>query len=220
MNKDKELLKLSKLRQQTRYNGYTSIGDYQNGIWECDFVSPYSKSSHNSDSDILVFLQDWCSSDSFNNSICQETLRLGYTPNVRTNVNLKNLLKKHFKKNLEDIYSTNLFPYIKPGSMSAKIPAADLYRAAKQFAVPMIDIVQPKIVICLGKETFNALRKACGLKVVYSIDEGINSDFMYKKSRIFCQCHTSQQAQNKRNRGGINRVDSDWVLMNKEYLLM
>lgn len=60
MSKQDALLNLAKLRQETRYDGYTAIGDYDEGVWECDYVSPYSLSSHNEDSDILVILQDWC----------------------------------------------------------------------------------------------------------------------------------------------------------------
>ena len=218
MSKDEGLLKLAKLRQKTRYDGHTSIGEYQQGVWECDFVSPYSKSSNNSDSDILVILQDWCSSESFDYDVCEETLNLGHTPSVRTNINLKSLLAENFERSLEEIYSTNLFPYVKPGSMNARIPAADLLRAAKQFTIPMIDIIQPKIVICLGKDTFNALRKACGLRIVYSIEEAVSSTFIHNQSKVFCQSHTGQLGQNNRNRGGINRVKKDWKLMRSEYL--
>lgn len=218
MNKDEALLKLAKLRQNTKYEGHTRIGDYQNKIWECDFVSPYSKSSHNSDSDILVVLQDWCSVESFDDKygICEETLKLGHTPSVRTNINLKLLLAEHFDVSLEKVYSTNLFPYVKPGAMNARIPAADLLRAADQFTIPMIEIIQPKLVICLGKDTFNALRKACGLHVVYSIEEAVNSSFLHGSTKIFCQAHTGQLGQNNRNRGGINRVTKDWTLMRSE----
>ena len=218
MSKDEALLELAKLRQRIKYDGHTTIGEYQEGVWECDFVSPYSKSSNNSDSDILVILQDWCSSESFDYDVCEETLKLGHTPSVRTNINLKRLLATHFERDLAQIYSTNLFPYVKPGSMNARIPAADLLQAAKQFTIPMIDIIQPKIVICLGKDTFNALRKACGLRVVYSIEEAVNSTFTHNQSKIFCQAHTGQLGQNNRNRGGIDRVQNDWASMRTDYL--
>jgi len=217
-NKNKALLELARLRQETRYEGHSTIGDYQEGIWECDFVSPYSKSSNNADSEIMVVLQDWCSSESFNYDVCEETLKLGYTPSVKTNIKLNILLSEFFDRNLKDVYSTNLFPFVKPGPMNARIPAADLFRSAKQFTIPMVDIIQPKIVICLGKDTFNALRKACGRKVVYSIEEGVNSSFLHNGSRIYCQAHTGQLGQNNRNSGGINRVHSDWDQMRVDYI--
>lgn len=48
MNKKEELLKLAELRQSKVYESYTSIADYANGAYECEYVSPYSKSAHNS----------------------------------------------------------------------------------------------------------------------------------------------------------------------------
>lgn len=213
MNKSEQLLKLAKKRQVMIYEGYTSIGYYNDGAYECDFVSPYSISAHNENAQVLVMLQDWCSSDSFGKEVCQDTVKYGHTPTIRTNVKLKELLLAHFGLELKDTYSTNLFPYIKPGAMNAKIPAKDLLKAAQDFALPIIEIVQPSIVICLGKETFNAIRKACGLRVVYNIQEGIESHFTYSNTEIFCQAHTGMLGQNNRNRGGVHRVTSDWNYM-------
>lgn len=213
MNKSERLLALSKKRKAKTYEGYSAIGDYNNGVWECDYVSPYSISAHNEDTDILIILQDWCSEESFGKEVCQETLKYGYTPSVKTNVNLKKLLFEHINVTLDQTYSTNLFPYIKPGTMNAYIPVKDLLKAAKDFTLPIIEIINPKIAICFGKDTFNAIRKACGLKVVYNMEEAIASHFTYRSTEIFCQAHPGQLGQNNRNRGGIHRVSSDWKSM-------
>lgn len=213
MDKIKELLKLAEKRKSFTYNGYTAIGDYNNGSYECDYVSPFSISAHNIDADIMVILQDWCSEEGFGKTVDQETLKYGYTPSVKTNVNLKKLLFDNFNLGIEDTYATNLFPFIKYGEMNARIPAKDLLSAALDFSVPMIDIIQPKLVICLGKDTFNAIRKACRLKVVYSIDEAVNSHFSYKNTEIFGMAHTGMLGKNNRNRGGVDRVTDDWNMM-------
>ncbi|MDO6477942.1 hypothetical protein Q4520_21205 [Alteromonas sp. 1_MG-2023] len=217
MSKQDALLNLAKLRQETRYDGYTAIGDYDEGVWECDYVSPYSLSSHNEDSDILVILQDWCSSESFDYPVCEETLKLGHTPGVRTNINLKALLDKYFGKSLEDIYSTNLFPFVKPGAMNAPIATKALVKAAEQFTLPLIKIINPKIAICLGKNSFNALRRVNGLPSVANMEEAINSTFKYENTLIFCQAHTGQLGLNNRNRGGVDRVSADWERMRSAY---
>ncbi len=213
MNKQRALLDLARKRQATRYYGYTAIGDYDGGVWECDYISPFSLSSHNADADILIILQDWCSEQSFDFPVCQETLSLGHTPSVRTNMNLKRLLQQHFGKALEDVYATNLFPFVKPGPMNAPIRARNLTRAATEFTLPLIDIVQPKIAVCLGIASFNALRKACDLPSVANVEEAVNSSFMHNDTRICCQAHTGQLGQNNRNRGGVNRVERDWAAM-------
>lgn len=207
------VLELAKKRQQNIYEGYSSIGDYDNGVWECDFVSPYSLSAHNVNADVLIILQDWCSADSFTGEICFQTLKLSHTPSVRTNINLKKLLVEHFDLSLEDTYATNLFTYVKNGQMKARIPAGDLLKAANDFTLPIINIIRPKLVVCLGKDSFNALRKSCGLRVVSNMNEAVNANFKHLESTIFCQAHTGQLGQNNRNKGGVNRVASDWELM-------
>jgi hypothetical protein len=39
--------------------------------------------------------------------------------------------------------------------MNASIPSKDLLKAAQQFTLPISNIVQPKVVICLGIDIFN-----------------------------------------------------------------
>ncbi len=58
MSKVQKLLQLARKRQSIRYDGYASIGDYDNGLWECDYISPYSKSAHNEDAEVVIILQD------------------------------------------------------------------------------------------------------------------------------------------------------------------
>ena len=45
MDKHLRLLDLARLRQMTRRLGYRFIGDYHEGRYECDFVSPYTRSA-------------------------------------------------------------------------------------------------------------------------------------------------------------------------------
>lgn len=63
-------------------------------------------------------------------------------------------LDKHLKLKLKDTYATNLFPFIKMGGMSANIPIKDMRKSAKDFTLPMIEIIKPKIAIALGRKTF------------------------------------------------------------------
>ncbi len=215
MTKNEQLLLLAQKRKKTKYEGYKAIGDYNNGAYECNYISPYSISAHNENADILIILQDWCSEKGFGAEICNETLKYGYTPDVRTNINLKKLIQEHFQIELEQTYATNLFPYIKPGAMSAYIPVKDLVKAANDFTLPLIDVIQPKLAICLGLITFNAIRKSRGLKKTYNMEEAINNPFDFNSTKIFAQAHTGQLGQNNRNKNGINRVSSDWQTMSK-----
>ena len=161
--KQQVLSKLAQKRQLTRWDGYLCIADLHGGAYECDHVSPYTKSASNMDADVMLVLQDWASSEYFerHDGVISDLVELGYDSSVDTNNNLKRLLKTHLNLDLQDTYATNLMPFIKQGGMSASIPMKVLVNAATEFALPQVKIVQPKIVVCFGLQAFNAISKKC-----------------------------------------------------------
>ena len=205
--KQEDLYILAKLRQSKTYEGYKSIADYANGVYECDYVSPYSKSAHNVDAEVFVILQDWSCDNNMIREVCNETNLLGYTPSVGTNKNLIKLLKENLNLELKDTYTTNLFPYIKMGGMSAYIKKGDMKKSAKEFTLPMMDIIKPKIAVALGMKTFNALRESCDLKPARNMSEAVDLAFKYSATKIFFQAHPSQRSQNQRTKA---LVIKDW----------
>src|SRR5438067_2373110 len=198
MSKRAELLALARLRQATRWSGFKCIGDYEGGAYECDFVSPYTKTAGNINAEIMVMLQDWSSDGSLSKGFDEDSATLGYSRHVVTNQNLIRRLDETFGLTLPDIYATNLFPFIKLGLMNASIPRRDLIRAAHDFAIPQIRIVNPQLVICLGVNTFNALRRVCGASQWLSRASAIEAPFALPgtDTRIWCQAHTGLQGQN------------------------
>ena len=212
-----ELIELAQKRRETQWPRYSCIGDYQNGTYECDHVSPYTKAANNLDADIFVLLQDWDSHDGLSGPFDCCVQELGYSPNQATNVNLIKLLAGHFHVPLADTYATNLFPFIKQGGMSEKILTSDLNRAAIQFALPQIAIVKPRLVICLGIATFNALRRAIGLQKVKNTTVGLTSKFLFAGAEVWLQAHTGALGKINRNRGSVDRVTDDWTKMAKHF---
>ena len=217
MSKRTELLTLSRIRKTSRWLGYSCIGDYHNGAYECDHVSPYTKAASNVDSKIFVLLQDWSSDLGLSGPLDECAKSLGYTPSEPTNQNLSRLLEKHFQVSTSQVFATNLFPFVKPGAMSERIPRADLVRAATEFAIPQVKIVNPSLVICLGLATFNAMLKACGRRSVSNITQARAAVFRLADTMVWCQAHTGALGQINRNRGGVDRVHSDWSTMSKSF---
>jgi hypothetical protein len=219
LDKQSALLELAKARQNTRWPTYRAIGDYHGGVYECDFVSPYTKSAGNVNAEIMVLLQDWSSDESLSGPFDEDSAKLGYSRHIPTNQNLIQLLRDTFRLTLQDTYATNLFPFVKLQGMSASIPIGDLIRAAREFAMPQITIVNPMLVICLGKKTFNALRRACDLSPCKTLDSAIDSpfDLPSSTSRVWCQAHTGRLGRNNRNRGGVDRVSDDWQKMRNDF---
>lgn len=220
LNKNDALRNLAIKRQQTT----PPDGSFPlDSVYECGYVSPYTKGAGNVDADIFLLLQDWSSGDEMKRSPYDpDVLNYGRTLSLPTNKNLEQLLSKHFGLEISDTYGTNLYPFIKPGNMSAYIPQKDLVTAAEQFALPQIRIVGPKLVICFGKATFNAVRTVLGERQVESVDEGITSQFSSDHTHYWLQSHPGTLGKNNRNKGGIDRVSKDWMLMSeyfKQYAL-
>jgi hypothetical protein len=208
-----EIARLVERRRRGAYVGYGRIGDYHQGAYECEYVSPYSKSAHNIDAWVMIFLQDWSSHDRLMLPLDPEVVRLGFTPSLPTSRNLLSLLKSHLQLELRDTYATNLFPFIKLGNLSARIPASDLVRAGREFALPQLDAVRPWLAICLGVATFNAMRVAIGLPLSPTLASAIEEPFVVGSTRVVCQAHTGNMGRNWRNKGGIDRVSADWEVL-------
>ncbi|MEI8372161.1 MAG: hypothetical protein WCJ35_04905 [Planctomycetota bacterium] len=213
LNKRSRLLSLARLRQSTRWDGYNSIADYHDGAYECDSVSPYTKTARNVDANIMVILLDWASDCALSGPLDRDARDLGYTRSLTTNINLVRLLNDTFGLSLSDVYGTNLFPFVKPGGMSAGIPDRDLKRAALEFALPQIDIVNPRLVICLGMDTFNPIRRQYGLSRAKNMEAAISSPFTIGNTKVWFQAHTGYFGQMMRNKGSVDQVMLDWKRM-------
>lgn len=216
MDKHARLLELAKKRQRdSSWRGYGRIGDYHGGVYECDHVSPYTKSAGNVDAKVFVLLQDWASHDWLNGQCDLDAVRLGRKPSLATNRNLDRLLAL-LGVDLGEAFATNLFPFIKCGDLSAPLPMRDLLRAAREYAIPQVEIVAPQLVVCLGVQTFNALRIAAGLRRTANTQAAIDSPFELVGASVWCQAHTGALGQKNRNRDGVDRVSSDWIRMRAE----
>lgn len=213
MAKRASLLALARKRQTSCPADFKGIGDYHGGIYECDYVSPYTKSVGNVDAAIMVVLQDWSSDERMKGPVNEEVVRLGHTPSLPTNVNLARLMKRAFRVELVTIYATNLFPFIKRGALNASIPRRELVRAATEFTIPEIRIVRPKLVICLGVSCFNAIRSAVQLPRCAKLETALVASFELGGARVWCQAHTGGLGTANRNRGGVDRVFQDWKEM-------
>ena len=206
--KTQRLSKLVNKRQTMRLDDYDCIGDFHDGVFECDFVSPITKSGHNVDAEVMVVLQDWSSSDVLGKTPPDlDGSKFGYTPSLPTNKNLDALLDRHFGLVRAECYLTNLFPFVKAGGISASIPMKDLVTCAQKFTIPEIQIVAPRLVVCLGLRTFLALMRAHGLKGTPKMDEAVNSPFNIEISSVNCVAHTGALGMNNRGR---SQVEKDW----------
>jgi hypothetical protein len=209
------LLQLAIARKKSRWDGYDCIGDFHEGVYECNYVSPYTIGAHNVDSQLMILLQDWASSDVLNGPILHSRYEIGHDPARSTNIRLKKLLSTHFECDLTETYATNVFPFVKRGGMSATVELATLKRAAKEFTVPQIKIVAPRFAVCLGKAAFDAVASVVDQPSSKNMEDAVSSPFMLGSTKVWCQAHTGQMGVN--NRGGFENVSKDWAAMSKDF---
>ncbi|MGY3582477.1 hypothetical protein ACVIGB_000598 [Bradyrhizobium sp. USDA 4341] len=158
------LLELARKRQSddlSEYKGtYLHLRDFG---CECDHVVPWTISAHNVEAELMLVAQDW-SSEEFLLNLSEEDRRiqnqLGQVPRLDTNKNLAKKILPRFGLSFPETYATDVFAFIKRGSMTARIAFPDLVRSASAYTLPQIAIVQPKMVLCLGSASFNAVKRA------------------------------------------------------------
>jgi restriction system protein len=162
--KNSALLQLARTRQKDTLDGYSrDYFHFKDFDCDCDHVVPWTISACNVDADLMLIAQDWASED-FLNGVTEaqrQTQRaFGQFPELPTNQKIKALLAEHMSISFGETYATNAFAFVKPGKMDAHIPFRDLVRSAAAYALPQIATVRPKMVLCLGSASFNAVRRA------------------------------------------------------------
>ena len=137
-----------------RERGYKCIGDYHRGVYECDFVSPYTRGACNVDAQLMILLQDWASDDVLS----------GPHPDGEL---LSVMTRLAAQTNGSKLRCTSIFDwtlrtpmqrtYSRSSRSAGWMPryGNEIVRAAREFALPQIEIVRPRLAVCLGKAAFN-----------------------------------------------------------------
>jgi len=212
VEKLRRLKELGSKRKAAAWDGYFQISDFHDGKYDSEFVSPYTKGADNTDSKVFLLLQDWSSFDFLSNPVLDlDAIRIGRTPHLPTNRNLAKLLKEFFQSGLNDVFATNLFPFIKPGKMNQRIETTNYLRAAHEFAIPQIEIVDPQIVVCFGLQVAKAMRRAVAELATKKLGDIIGSPVIVRSRQYWFQAHPGGQGMAAR--GGFQKLRSDWASM-------
>lgn len=199
---------LVRARQAARHPKHWALSEISSGFYDCDFVSPRTKSACNLDADLMIVGQDWVS-EPFLRARSEVLQRLGHDPRLPTNKNLQRLLREQFGMAFADTYATNVFTFVKAGDMSAPVPMPDLADCARRFLLPQIEIVRPRMAICLGQATFNSVRRALRVPPLSLNEAGQPSGHTtYFGSEIYGSPHLG--ARGTANAGGLNNVARLW----------
>ena len=154
MDKQAAIARLVEKRRAETGGRYHHLHLYDGGSWDFDFVVPWTKSACDLDADLMLIGQDWASEDYLrrNDDAKQRTARArtGQDAHLATNQNLKRLLARHFGLCFSQTYATDVLVCIKPGKMSSNVPTKDLRACAVAYTLPELEIVRPRMALCLG----------------------------------------------------------------------
>lgn len=162
--KSEALRRLVEARRRDTLVGYT--GDYLRFAdvdCDCEYVVPWTISADAVHADLMLIAQDWTSVDfvrGLDAKEREEQRRTGQIARLATNVRIREQVLPHFGLTFAQTYATDAFAFVKRGAMTAPLPFGDLVRSSAAYALPQIGIVRPKMVLCLGSRTFNAVRRA------------------------------------------------------------
>ena len=210
-DKAERLVRLARRRRSEVPAGYRDISQFHQGRYDCDFVSPWSKSANNLSADLMIIAQDWASEEFLNRPFNPRLAEAGHDEELATNVALRAVLKEHLGLEFGQTYATNVFPFIKRGKMNATIPRRDLIEAARKFALPQIEIVRPLLAVCLGIRTFDAVRAAmlAGADeppMTWAAYESTTAGIRYGPTEIYAATHLGATGRIGRK----NRIEPEW----------
>ena len=151
---------LADRRVAAKWPGYLQPEDF--GYDFRDWVSPYTKGAH-ALGGIAIVLQDWSIEDVLRGGPDPDIQACGRTRELLTNRRLEGLVGSVLGLELIEVFVTNIFPFIKHGSISSRVPRRDAVQAATQFAKRELEIVRPIITLALGRVP-QAVLRAVGVR--------------------------------------------------------
>lgn len=213
MNKSKQerYLELVKKRKEFSFKDLKNPSELNNGEYDKEnVINPWSLWQGNIDADILVIGQDWGDIDYYlgNKGIDSDS-----NP---TNINLIELFKvlnmdigtpSNPNKSLP-LFFTNAILGIKDNGMSSKAKDAWQRECTEEFLKPLIEIIEPNIIITLGVHAFKAIKRIYRLKQKPVLKNLVSiSPIEVDNKKIFAFYHCGRLGLANRN---LDMQKEDW----------
>jgi DNA polymerase len=150
-------------------NNITNPSKIENGIFDSDEIGPWSRWQGNLYAELLIVGQDWGDITYFKD---KDNQGRDIPSGNKSNENLQKLLAyigiqigKPREIQEEIVFFTNLILCIKKkGGLSGRIKSEWLMNCAVRFFPPLVEIIQPKVIIGLGKDVSTSILKLYQIK--------------------------------------------------------
>lgn len=160
MNKNEAYSNLVLERKHcTICEGLSNPAHVENGKWDSNQIGPWSLWQSNLDAEVMVIGQDWGDISYF-----KKWKGKDQPSGNPTNTNLQQLLKEigiEINQPLENqkqvIFITNIILCLKTGGLQSFVKNDWFTNCSKKFLKPLIEIINPKVIITLGKKVSEAI---------------------------------------------------------------
>ncbi|HVS81921.1 MAG TPA: uracil-DNA glycosylase family protein [Pyrinomonadaceae bacterium] len=201
-------------------SGLTNPSTIEGGVFDCDEIGAWSLWQGNLDAQVMVVGQDWgdvnwflrvkgrpTSTSPTNTALVQLLAAAGLTINLANQTTGRGSL-----------FFTNAVLCMKPNSeRGAQSPVRPewLRNCGKRFLRPLIEIVKPKVVVCLGEKPYRAVMTAYGItprRFRYAVDSG-QPDKLHGGPLVFPVYHCGAIVSNTHRRRAAQL--EDWKRIGK-----
>lgn len=185
------------------------------GQYDYDQIGSWSLWQGNLDADIMIVGQDWGSVDSFRKWQGYPTSGLEISITNRNLLVLLDSIGRPIAECTKDRvggphFFTNSVLCIKPGKWSDKLNQRAVNLCSDFFLKPLIDIIEPKVVVTLSRQAYLGVRAAFQLKTSKRLSEVVQYDHgieLTKDCVLFPRYHCGGLGLANRN---IENQKQDW----------
>lgn len=217
-NKIEAYEKLVAKRKQFRFSD-TGLTNPSKTPFDVNEIEPWAQWQNNIDAEILLIGQEYCDRDTYiktqgkverypdiyqypsNKNLCEYFKILGFDIGHPLTPNKNN-----------PIFFTNAVMGLKTPPMSANFKTSWLTESRDEFLIPLIDIIEPTIIIAIGAEATKTLRTIFDFKMTSHTQMVNNSPIRANGQMIFPVFHTG--GLGLRNRPKTLQLD-DWKKIKK-----
>ncbi|USK32544.1 hypothetical protein LIT25_18350 [Bacillus sp. F19] len=178
------------------------------GKFDSSAIGPWSEWYGDLDADVLVIGKDWYNSSGF----ISQNGKVNVLDD--TNRNLLQLLKWIGVDENVGLFFTNSVLCMKDGEKNQKLKSAWKSNCSHSFLRPVIEIIKPKIIIALGEDAFDSIKRVYRneypkLRCSYPKARDSTEPFIVGEMKLFSVVHPGRLGM--ANFGGMEGHKKSWM---------
>ena len=192
--------------------------------YDCNEIGLWSRWQNSLVADILVVGQDWGGTDYYKKGKGREDDSNPTNKNLMTlfdSIGISLCGPQHTEKkprSYPQLFFTNAVLCLKSGGMNGTIPVKNSSACGEHFLRPLIDLIEPKVVITLGVTAYSSVANAYGVRVT-KFEDAVNCSDGYpllplEKTRLFpvfhCGKYGWQINRRESNQNPGDKQKQDW----------